>query len=191
MYRIVSLIMFFSENIIIYTILKSLNTYSIPSISFFLTYVFYRKGWTHRSSLRVDPSSTFNDENDTYTEKATFYKLTSNWSRFLFCTIACKKKWFRRRPGSMSDDVVEIRHWIRQWSDIDLRLYVAAGWEALASFHPTCLLAKGGSERRQSRFHRWLPRGMNPPSSLSRRCLVYLQWRRRDTHTRTPTQTKR
>jgi len=74
--------------------------------------------------------------------------------------------------------------------DIDLRSYVATGWGPLVSFHPTAApvrSSKGGSEQRQSRFHRWLPRGLNPPSSLSRRCLVYLQWRRRDAHLHTHT----
>lgn len=77
---------------------------------------FFPRGMKPFSSISLRALMKMRHTYEMVEKAVTFYKLTSNWSGFLFCVIACKKKRFRRRPRSMSDEFVEIRHWIRQWS---------------------------------------------------------------------------
>lgn len=145
-----------------------------------------------KPSSSISPLSPMTKTRHTYdrVEKAvTFYKLTSNWSGFLFCMIACKKIEIPTAPK------IDVRRVCRDTSlnpAMVGRILIPACTSPPVEDHwcrftPPARSDKGGSERRQSRFHRWLRRGMNPPSSLSRRCLVYFQWRRRDIHPHTRT----
>lgn len=104
--------------------------------------------------------------------------------------IACKKK--KEIPTAPEIDVRRVRRDTSLNPAMVGRILIPARTSPPVEDHwrrftPPTRSDKGGSRRLQSRFYRQLARGLNPPSSLSRRCLVYLQWRRRDTHPRTHT----
>lgn len=135
-----------------------------------------------------------NDEDETHVRggRKSCHVLCTYSFQIDFCFVQSfvkkKKKFWRhpryRCPTSSSRYVTESGN---GRPDIDLRSNVAAGWGPLVSLHPTGTLRQGRFRATNRASTIDLCGGINPPSSLSRRCLIYLQWRRRDTHRRTHT----
>lgn len=97
------------------------------------------------SMPRLSPRTKTRHTYERVEKVVTFYKLTLNWSRFLFCTIAREKKnkkqkeRFRRQPARDRCPTSSPRYVTESGNgrpDIDPCSYIAAGWGPLGVVSP-------------------------------------------------------